>query len=102
MAPQQTGSKNTKGKQIKSKIPPGSAPPVVRAKRKVNCSKCKEPHFPPTGRACQKLVTVPNPDLSSTLANTEEEPPVISPTLSPVRPDPAALAALDPLAAHSS
>ena len=107
MAPQQTGSKNTKGKQIKrlaSKFPPGSAQPVVRQKRKVLCSKCKEPHFPPTGRACQKVelapnpdLSAPNPDLSSTLANTEEQPPVTSPSLSPVRRDPETQAALDML-----
>ena len=98
MAPTPAGSKNTKGKNIRSKVPAGSADPVVRAKRKVNCSKCKSPHFPPTGRACQKVVTtpvtIPNPDLSSTLANTEDIPTSvspaaqISPTLSPVRADP--------------
>ena len=97
MAPQQTGS-NKKGKQIKGKFPPGSAPPVARQKRKVLCTKCKEPHFPPTGRACQKPVTAPNPDLSSTLAHTEEQPPVTSPTLSPVRRDLETQLALDMLA----
>ena len=107
MAPQQTGSKNVKGKQIKrlaGKFPSGSAPPVVRQKRKVICSKCKDTHFPPTGRACQRaeLATnrdssVPNPDLSSTLANTEEQAPVTSPSLSPVRRDPETQAALDML-----
>ena len=105
MAPQQTGS-NKKGKQIKrlaGKFPPGSAHPVVRQKRMVTCSKCKEPHFPPTGRACQKVqsaqpdLSAPNPDLSSTLADTQEQPPVITPTLSPVRRDPETQAALDVL-----
>ena len=102
MAPTPTGSKNknAKGKQMKSKVPDGSAKPVVRAKRLVNCSKCKSPHFPPTGRACQKQVNIPNPDLSSTLANAEEQPPAGNPTLSPVRPDPATLAALETLAAQ--
>ena len=85
---------------MKSKVPDGSAKPVVRAKRLVNCSKCKSPHFPPTGRACQKQVNIPNPDLSSTLANAEEQPPAGNPTLSPVRPDPATLAALETLAAQ--
>ena len=69
MAPTPTGGKNPKGKPIKSKVPPGSATPIVRTKRKVNCSKCKKPHFPPTGRACQKPVTSHNPDLSSTLVD---------------------------------
>ena len=97
MAPTPTGGKNPKGKQLKSKVSPGPATPVVRNKRKVNCSKCKTPHFPPTGRACQKLVTSHN--LSSTLVQPEEEPHVGTtrtqnpPTLSPVRPDPNALAA---------
>ena len=105
MAPTPTGSKNkkpanSKGKQMKSKVPEGSAKPVVRQKRLVNCSKCKSPHFPPTGRACQKQVNMPNPDLSSTLANAEEQSLTGSPTLSPVRPDPATLAALETLAAQ--
>ena len=68
------------------------------------CSKCKAPHFPPTGRACQKLesalipdLSAPHTDLSSTLANTVEQLPVTSPTLSPVRRDPETQAALDML-----
>ena len=98
MAPTPAGSKNTKGKNFRSKVPAGSADPVVKAKRKVNCSKCKSPHFPPTGRACQKVVTtsvtIPNHDLSSTL-NTEDMPPPVSPALSPVKPDSETQAALD-------
>ena len=45
-------------------------------------------------------MNIPNPDLSSTLANAEEQPPAGNPTLSPVRPDPATLAALETLAAQ--
>ena len=107
MAPTPTGSKNKNGKQIKrlaGKFPSGSAPPVVRQKRKVICSKCKDTHFPPTGRACQRAelapnhdLSAPNPDLSSTLANTEEQARVTPPSLSPVRRDPDTQAALDML-----
>ena len=93
MAPSPPGGKNSKGKQLKNKATPGSANPAVRAKRMVNCSKCKTPHFPPTGRACQKVVTStnPNPNLSSTLVHAEQEShgdntrQQTSPTLSPVR-----------------
>ena len=92
MAPTQTGNKNAKGK-LTSKVPAGSAIPVVK-KKKVHCSKCKGPHFLPTGRACQKLATSPTPDMSSTLVDTEEVPPTLSPTLSPVRPNPATMDAL--------
>ena len=111
MAPQQTGSSSKKGKNLKrlaGKFPPGSASPVVRQKRKVLCSKCKETHSAPTGRACQKLesahrpdLSAPNPDLSSTLANAQEQHPVTSPTLSPVRRDPATQVALDMLQQHA-
>ena len=108
MAPQNNGSSGKKGKGIKKlagKFPSGSAQPVVRPKRKVVCSKCKAPHFPPTGRACQKLESAPIPDLSaphtdlsSTLAHTVEQLPGTSPpTLSPVRRDPETQAALDML-----
>ena len=100
MAPQPTGS-GKKGKglrnKVTSKFPPGSAPPVTKQKRKVSCTKCKESHFPPTGRACQKVLSAPNPDLSSTLAHTEEQAPFNSPTLSPVRRDLETQAALDML-----
>ena len=97
MAPTPTTVKASRGKQLKNKVPPGSAAPVVKQKRKVKCSKCIKSHFPPTGLGCTNLVTPLNANLSSTLVGAEEEPPA---SLSPVRPDPIALAAQAQLPNH--
>ena len=100
MSPTATTVTRPKGKKLKSKVPPNSAPPL-RQKRKVKCSKCTKTHAPPTGSACQQA---PGTNLSSTLA--EEETPAAHtwpsrsyieanppPAFSPVRSDPNAIPA---------
>ena len=65
MAPQNTGSSSKKGKQIKrlaGKFPPGSAP-CSETKEEGALLKMQRPHFPPTGRACQKVESAHHPRL---------------------------------------
>ena len=88
MAPTPTTVKAAKGKKLRSKIPPGSAPPV-RSKRQLKCTKCRKTHLPPTGAGCKANADPPSANLSSTVI--EEHPPAINaeghmfPIASPVR-----------------
>ena len=79
MAP--TPAKNTKGKQKRTGRSAQPSQPtstiVVKKPRKVKCSKCIKPHYPPTGAGCLQLPTplqdcILASNLSSTLVGQDD------------------------------